>query len=273
MAGQTPTIRQIARVLGMSPSTVSQALNNKGSLRAKTRERVISKAKEMGYYSASDPFGIDRALTGRPIWFWPSGMRELPPGFELLGFPAQVWQGAQNVFKPYRTVLKVVVEDDLRRGLPEDVAGTIVTGGYVSEAMAEVLRSSDRPTVIVGAHVGAETGACCVECDVTEGIRMAVEHLHSLGHRQIGFINGPLAWRSSNQKLTGFVRGAFDYSVPCQYVTSVDNPWDDAGVTQTIRALLTADWKDVTALICAYEAIGTAAMTAANSLDMAVPQH
>ena len=43
------TIKDIAKKVGVSPSVVSRALNNKYGVKAETRERIVRTAKEMGY--------------------------------------------------------------------------------------------------------------------------------------------------------------------------------------------------------------------------------
>src|SRR5258708_19272696 len=47
--GRGLTIRDVARVSNVSAGTVSKALNNNGSLRQETRDRVIAVAKELGF--------------------------------------------------------------------------------------------------------------------------------------------------------------------------------------------------------------------------------
>ncbi len=43
------TIYDIAKKLGVTPATVSKALNNKSDISKKTRDRIQKCAKEMGY--------------------------------------------------------------------------------------------------------------------------------------------------------------------------------------------------------------------------------
>ena len=43
------TIRDVARLAGVSIGTASKALNNNGSLRQETRDRVIAAARELGF--------------------------------------------------------------------------------------------------------------------------------------------------------------------------------------------------------------------------------
>ncbi|MGH9675528.1 MAG: LacI family DNA-binding transcriptional regulator, partial [Candidatus Acidiferrum sp.] len=48
-ARANPTIRDVARASNVSIGTVSKALNNNGSLRQETRERIATAAKAIGY--------------------------------------------------------------------------------------------------------------------------------------------------------------------------------------------------------------------------------
>lgn len=43
------TAKELAKILGLSPAAVSMALNQKPGVSAKTREKVISTAKQYGY--------------------------------------------------------------------------------------------------------------------------------------------------------------------------------------------------------------------------------
>src|ERR1044072_1167505 len=49
MPGPRPTIRDVAAAVGMSPTTVSHALNGKGRVDPDTRERIAETARELGY--------------------------------------------------------------------------------------------------------------------------------------------------------------------------------------------------------------------------------
>ena len=57
------TIEDVARRAGVSPSTVSRALNRKGRISAETRQRVIEAARELEYPVADA--GVSRRRTNR----------------------------------------------------------------------------------------------------------------------------------------------------------------------------------------------------------------
>lgn len=265
----TVTARAIARALGMSPSTVSQALNNKGMLTMETRERVIEQARELGYPVAIDPFGIDRAISGRPVWFVLSGANRVPPRSELAEFSSNVLKGVEQAFAPYRTVLSVVAESDLHQAPPDDLIGIIVVGGSVSEDTEDLLRSGRRPTVTVGCHLSDTI--CGVECDGVQGIRLAVDHLCALGHRNIGFFNGPVTLRTSDQKLTGYIRACHDHHLTVRPVATGIWPWDPDAAEGTALELFATEWKGITAVVCAYDQLALGALRAARRLGMSVP--
>ena len=48
--GKGPTVNDIADLLGVSPSTVSRVLNKSQLVKSETRERIISAARDLGYY-------------------------------------------------------------------------------------------------------------------------------------------------------------------------------------------------------------------------------
>ena len=49
MKRQATTVYDIAKVVGMSPSTVSRALNNSGYVSTETRQRILKAAQDMNY--------------------------------------------------------------------------------------------------------------------------------------------------------------------------------------------------------------------------------
>ena len=56
------TIKDIARKAGVSPQTVSRAINDKGEIRPETRARILHIAKQLGYR----PNSVARSLVSNP---------------------------------------------------------------------------------------------------------------------------------------------------------------------------------------------------------------
>ncbi len=252
----------------MSPSTVSQALNNKGFLRPETRMKVREAARQMGYFLPDDPFGINPIISGRPIRALFAGADDVPS--RVGTFAAKVLEGALQVLEPYHTTLVWAGDKDVEQSLP-NLIGTLVIGGLVSDELAAKLESADTPAVIVGSHVATSRKLGAVEVDAQLGVRMAVDHLVSLGHRNIGLLNGSPKTRTSDQKLTGFVRACYDHRLNCENVWPVDFPWDIDYSISAIRLLFARALRGITALVCAYEALAVAALRVCEEVGIRVP--
>jgi len=264
------SVRQIARELGMSPSTVSQALNNKGFLRPETRLKVRQTARRMGYFLPDDPFGINPVISGRPIRVVFAGAGAVPGEDKLGTFAEQVLEGARQVLAPYHTSLVWACDRDVGDA-PPYLVGNLVIGGTVSDELAAALEAAEAPSVIVGTHVATSRRLGAVEVDAELGVRMAVHHLVSLGHRNIGFLNGPPKTRTSDQKLTGFVRACYDHRLDVDRVWAVDYPWDVEYSVTAVRTLFDGALRGVTALVCAYEPLAVAVLRVCREAGISVP--
>ena len=259
------TIRALAHKLNLSPSTVSQALNGKGSLRKETRERVRKTARMMGYFISTDPFGVLPELSGRPMRVITSSSRKIE---ESWGTSMMVVKEISKCLEPYRMPVLLASDEQLLDDLPIDHLGTLVFGGFVSEDLHRPLRESKQPVVVIGSHVSSKE-FCSVEPDAITGMRMGISLLHSLGHSRIGFVNGPKTTLMSDMKLTGFVRGMFDHGLAAEYV--VDSVGDHPDSRDRVRNLLSDSWHGLTAVICAYEYIGALVIEEASQLGISVP--
>ena len=59
---KNPTVADVAAAAGVSPGTVSKALNGRGALRQETREKVLAAAEALGFQPNLVARGL---LTGR----------------------------------------------------------------------------------------------------------------------------------------------------------------------------------------------------------------
>ena len=264
------TIREIAKKVGMSPSTVSQALSGKGKLRWETRKRIRAAARELGYYLPDDPFGINPVISGRPIRIVFGGQSQVPDAQNIGSFAAKVLEGVQAVLSSYRTHLVWGCDADAGVLLP-GLIGNLVIGGAVSNGLVQALEATHLPAVIVGCHVEPCSSLGAVETDAIQGIRMAVGYLYELGHRKIGLLNGSASTRTSDQKLTGFLRACHDFGLSSSCVASVDPPWSFDHALPVARSLLAGPWSDVTAVIAAYETLAAAVLQVCRDLGRSVP--
>jgi LacI family transcriptional regulator len=185
------TIYDIARHLGVSPSTVSRALNKPGRINAKTEQRIREAAAQLNY--RTNPMA--RAL--------PTG-RTNTLGLILTDITNPVYfplvRGAERIAtaEGYTLVLTEsqesgAIEAESAERLLQSVDGLILVASRLNDEQIEAL-AERKPLVLVNRAVAGVTG---VVPDVETGIRDALDHLAALGHTALAFLSGPSAsWMS-----------------------------------------------------------------------------
>ncbi|MGY4706299.1 LacI family DNA-binding transcriptional regulator [Candidatus Bipolaricaulota sp. J31] len=176
------TIHDIAKAVGVSPSTVSRALSGKGRISAATRERIRKVAEEMGYRPNMLARGLATNTTGA------IGVvihrRHMPVEKSFYGVILEAIEREVSEHG-YHVVFSTLRDHDLPRCVRERrVDGLILLGTDVDKAILEPLREK-LPIVLVDHHV---TGLASVVGDNVGGGVLATQHLIDHGHRKIAFI-------------------------------------------------------------------------------------
>jgi LacI family transcriptional regulator len=211
-----PTIRDVAQRAGVSIATVSRALNEKGDIRPETRARVQEAAEALGY--AADPAA--RALVTHRTHVVGvvvgdnAGHRDL----SLIFFGKVLAAIARRLGGEHYEALLMQVEDLASR--PVDAA--IVIGMDGDEPL--VVECAKRvPMVGVDVRVdGPETAF--VGSDHAEGVRLALAHVHALGHRRVAHIAGAVNTVAGRVRLDTFTHETdrLGLAVPEEYIRRGD---------------------------------------------------
>lgn len=184
-------LRDVAEHVGMSEATVSRVLSGKPGVAEETRQAVLAAADAVGYSRARGSAGPLRALIGIVV-------PELEnPVFAAFAqqMTALVAQAGNTPMLGTETASGISEDDWIELMLERDVAGIVFVSGMHADTHASPdryhrLRSRRVPLVLVnGAMEGVD--AACVSADDATATRMAVDHLHSLGHTRIGLALGP----------------------------------------------------------------------------------
>ncbi len=186
------TIKDIARRLNISVSTVSYALNDgPRKVPAAVKERVLEAAAEMGYR----PNRIARSLKqGRSNTIGVAAERSAAD-FYMSFFQHNALNGVLNECEDQGLDVLIFSQVDMRREhgrLDELLDGRadgilFISPPPDSQAVAE-LRAHNFPHVTISGEMGSETVNSCVDNEA--GVRLALSHLAGLGHTKIGYIQG-----------------------------------------------------------------------------------
>jgi LacI family transcriptional regulator len=187
MSPSNTTIRDVARLSGVSPMTVSRVINDSERVSPETRRRVEEAISELGYVPSRLARGLSRQRTGT--------LAVIVPDVANPFFTAIV-RAAEEVARraDYQVILCDTRSDlSVERDVIEELISHRVEGMVIApvsdRSATPLMRLAEFgvPFVLIDRTVPG------VECDVvlgdsSGGARQLVEHLISLGHRRIGFI-------------------------------------------------------------------------------------
>jgi LacI family transcriptional regulator len=186
-------LKDLAQRLGLSPTTVSRALNGYPEVNEATRERVIAAAKEHNYHPNTRAI---RLATGRAMAV--GHVIAIANRHEIVNpVFADFIAGAGETYSrnDYDMLLSVVPDEDEEQTyramkVKGNVDGVIVHGPRENDHRIALLREIGLPFVVHGRATGASGDYSWLDVNNRRAIQQATEHLLDLGHRRIALVNG-----------------------------------------------------------------------------------
>lgn len=193
------TIKEIANRLGVSVSTVSKGLNGASDISEELRQMVLDTAVEMGYATKKS-----KKEENRKLCIFIENMdyeTNNQFGYEIvLGFK-------QNAFRHKWDVTVVPVTPSFQLAekydtymLKNGYCGAFLLGFALHDEWMKQLETTTMPTVLFDNHIKRNPNVCYIGTDNYEGIDTAIDHLYTLGHKRIAFLNGSLHSMVSEQR-------------------------------------------------------------------------
>jgi len=242
--GRRSTLKDVARLAGVSPATASMALADNPRISQATRAAVRDAAAQLGYV----PHAAGRALRSQRV------------GAIAVVLP----HSSEHVFShPTLTALlegivSVAAENDLstvlstsrseqdeasayrRLTLGRQADGAIVASASMADANVIELARSSYPLVVVGRlpHLPHVTTVCL---DDRHGGEVATRHLLEVhGVRRIAHISGPLGHQSAQDKLAGYRAALVAAAIAPDPALAVESDYSDGGGYEAVERLTRA---------------------------------
>ena len=198
--GRTPSIRDVARLAGVSYQTVSRVINNSSALRPETAAKVRSAISELNFV----PNQAARALaTSRSKLIGVLGPRTPTHGVSSM---VQAIESAARAagYRLTITNLATSAADDVRSSIGHLMQQSIE--GLIAVApQTRVVPILDELRLPVPVQIVASAGTATLHNDQTAGARAAVRHLIELGHTRILHIAGPRDWVEADHRMRGYL--------------------------------------------------------------------
>ena len=270
------TIQDIADACGLSRNTVSKVFNNRGSVQETTRQLVLKKAQELGYFQlASEELSqpeIHRQNIALLTCHMPADYHF--GTFFIPAFAAQLSRAG------YTLMMYELSEEELRQGsLPAHISMDqtaailgieIFDRDYIGRICALGL-----PTVIVDGCNGAVISLMEYDRISMENLSSTislVDHVISKGARKVGFVGDPEHCNSFHERWYSFCSALSHAGIPLDRDLCIldrdDSPYGDPAWLSA-RICQMPQLPD--ALICVNDFVAIHVMTALKQIGLSIP--
>lgn len=204
---KTMTIKEIAKALNVSVSTVSRALNDHSSISANTRKRIQQFAEDNNYQKN---FAAVNFKTGKSF-----SLGVILPEIRE-SFFSQAVSGIEDVAlgKGYNVFFaqshdKLQREKDLLdHFLKNRIDGLLVSLSKNTMNINHFKEFEKRGIpVVFFDRIPKDADAYSVSCDLYVASQQIINYLWEKGHKNIGLIKGPMSMRASTERMRGFMEG------------------------------------------------------------------
>lgn len=270
---RTTTIRQIAREAGVSPATVSNALNQPARVAAQTRRRVLEVADRLGYEPAAA--GAMGVLTRR------RRIGVIAP-FSTYSSYAERFSGVLAAIGSDRTEAVVFDHPSASRSPSPRLAtlpfsglldGLIIMGVPLDAEMAARLSERRLPTVLVDSSHPDFTS---LVLDEAAGARLAAAELVSKGYERFYYVTEGQVSRSyvsqGRRRYQGFAAALGERGVPASRIRAITARAGDVRAGMAAAGAINADRRRARAgILAGHDALAAGVLREMRAMGVGVP--
>ncbi len=198
------TIRQVAKLAGVAPITVSRVINNAGYISAETRQKVEAAVSQLGYVPNTLSQSLRWKQTGMLALvltdvtnpFWTTVARGVEDAASEAGYHVILCNTDESPQKQ---------EEYLTALLQKRVDGMLLVPARDDLEDIQRVQMLKVPLVVLDRRL-SQPVADAVRCDSESGAYQLTRLLLARGHRQIALLTGPEHVATATDRVTGYRR-------------------------------------------------------------------
>ncbi len=259
------SIVALARDLGLSVSTVSRALNGYDDVARETRERVMTRARQIGYQpnpgarslksGKTSLVGVILPAAGDEVRFVDSIYSSLLGGVEL-----ELEGGGYSLIATVQTrndpVRETALYDNFIRGRLVDAV--LIVRTRVNDARIGLARNAHIPFITYGRTASSEPYAW-VDTDNEQAFFLTTSRQIEFGHQRIALLNGPLEYNFARLRQQGYLRALAQHGLADNPLLILNGDLSELGGYALCRSLMILA-EPPTAIVCATDAMAIGAI-------------
>ena len=221
LADLTPTLKDVAQRVGLTPGTVSAVLNDSPSAHAipqHTKDRILAAAEELNYH----PNFLARSLRSKRTYTVGVITEEIGDpygGMVISGIEAYLSE---------RRYFFITVAHRHKYELLQQYAGMLTSRGV--EGLITIDTSLRQPALIPTVAVAGRQhvdGVTNIVLDQDHAAEIALQHLQELGHREIAFMKGQPFSSDSEDRWRAILSAARRLGIPVRQSLTMQLDQDD----------------------------------------------
>ena len=265
------TLEDIARLSGVSRSTVSRVVNNHPNVSEAVRGRVLDVIKSTGYH----PNEAARTLASQRSWMLGLVLPRSVSSFFADPYFPRLTQGIAQACNQYDYTLGLFLigsKEDEQKIFPRVsrtglLDGIIVQAGQIGDQLIDRLVNSNIPVIMIGRPFHPEN-VSFIDIDNIKAASNAVSHLIRLGYKRIGVIGGLPGSTVSIDRKEGYSRALRERGFTIDETLIVDADFTEAGGYLAMQQLLPAK---PDAIFAASDLMALGAMRRARDAGLEIP--
>lgn len=233
------TIKDVARVAGVSTMTVSRVIRKHPDVSPETRQRILDVIDQLGY----QPSELARSLIQRRSFILgvvTAGLKYTGPSRTLSGITREAEQlGYGLLLKELESFNANNVHPLVQWFRAHHVDGIIWAAPEIGDNRSwldDLL--SEVSTPIIFLTMEKREDVSIVAIDNCLGGRLATEHLIGLGRKRIGHISGPLDWWEARHRKEGWEDALADAGIKASNRMWAEGNWSSRSGKLAMKELL-----------------------------------
>ena len=261
------TLQDIADKVGVSKGTVSKALNGAPDVSEAMQKSVLETAIAMGYTKVRRMKTPTKKLCM---------LIENMEYEKIHHFGYDFIVGFKQLAEPAGFLVDVLpIDDKLQKSIPYDVfmlqnnyAGAFILGLTLNDPWMKDFKTCKTPTVLYDNYVKANPYVSSIGIDNTEGMELAVSHLKSLGHKNIGYLSSALGSYIMQVRFQAFLSAMRSNGLKVGNAHTGVSYYISECLQKHLPRFLNSG---ITAVICSHDQIAIAAMMECRQLGYSIP--
>ena len=204
------TIKDIAKLVGVSPSTVSRVINGTASISDETKEKINKAMKELDYHPNSFARSLVNGNTFTIGLVIDAGNKDAFSNAFFIQSVTAIEMVAQS--KGYNVLITndaVAEEGNTIKSLIQErkVDGIILPVQCMKDELVAILRENQMPFVVMGETVEENKEISWVDVDNRQGAELALEHLFAEGYQHPMLLVENRKTVFEQKRMKGFTEG------------------------------------------------------------------